>query len=221
MEPRYEFPVSRGLVPYYVRDGSVLSRQNRFEYSRCGARDLWICGSTCNLYLLRMYRNPWGDYGIFDCVLNSIAAIQSLDRKAAFYSLSTWVGSNMIHYDPLELTGTASLHDILSLFGRRPDSSGWWYARFVVSWCPRSVLSHWHCAYWKIRPFLTVKFCDDMAGGPCCWDSSCSVFDIQCWLSDCWGCFRRPSSGYVDSSLWYPWLSREKTGLWRLGISKR
>ena len=96
---RDAFPGSRGLVAY-VRDGFVVSRQNRFECSCCEMLVLRVCGSTCNFYLFNLYRSPSGDDRIYDCMLNSMASIQSIDRKAAFIFVGDmnghhrdWLGS--------------------------------------------------------------------------------------------------------------------------------
>ena len=43
-----------------------------------------VCGVRQNLYVYSIYRNPYLDYRIFDCLLESMAAVQAEDLRASF-----------------------------------------------------------------------------------------------------------------------------------------
>ena len=68
----------------YIRSGCSAPHEATFE---CGCREVQIikvCGKHNNFYLFSVYRNPDADYGIFYCLLVSMAAIQENDGKASF-----------------------------------------------------------------------------------------------------------------------------------------
>ena len=48
-----------------------------------------VCGVRQNLYVYSLYRNPDLDDRIFDCLLESMAAVQARDIRASF--LYMWV----------------------------------------------------------------------------------------------------------------------------------
>ena len=59
-----------------------------------------VCGRHSNFYIVSLYRNPNNSDSICDCLLRSMALIQSSDRKAAFVFVgdlnahhSQWLGS--------------------------------------------------------------------------------------------------------------------------------
>ena len=59
-----------------------------------------VCGVRQNLYVYSLYRNPDLDNRIFDCLLESIAAVQAEDVRASFLFVGDlnghhqeWLGS--------------------------------------------------------------------------------------------------------------------------------
>ena len=68
----------------FIRKGFPATRKPDYK---CGCHVvlvLKVCGKHGNFYLFSVYRNPDADDEIFDCLLNSMASIQEIDRKAAF-----------------------------------------------------------------------------------------------------------------------------------------
>ena len=92
-------PNGLGLA-LYVRDGFCASRQTSYECSCCEMLVVRVCGSRQNFYVFCVYRSPNTDDRVFDCMLASMARIQSMDKKAVFCFLGDfnchhqeWLGS--------------------------------------------------------------------------------------------------------------------------------
>ena len=68
------------LMAAHVRDGYGAFRQPKFECGCCSR----VCGVRLNLYVLSHYRNPDLDNRIFDCLLTSMAAVQTEDVRVFF-----------------------------------------------------------------------------------------------------------------------------------------
>ena len=68
----------------YIRNGFPAFHKACYECSCHEVLVLKVCGRHSNFYLFAVYRNPDADDQIFDCLLNSMAAIQENDRKAVF-----------------------------------------------------------------------------------------------------------------------------------------
>ena len=68
----------------YIRNGFPASRKTCYECRCHEVLVLKVCGKHSNFYLFSVYRNPNANDHIYDCLLNSMAAIQGNDRKAAF-----------------------------------------------------------------------------------------------------------------------------------------
>ena len=89
----------RGMAAY-VRDGFGAFRQPKFE---CGCFEMLVCrvcGARQNLYEYSLYRNNDLDDRIFDCLLASIAAVQTEVVRASFLFVGDlnghhreWLGS--------------------------------------------------------------------------------------------------------------------------------
>ena len=80
---RGKMPRARGMAAY-VRDGYGAFRQPKFECGCCEMLVLGICGLRQNLYVCSLYRNTDLDDRIFDCLLASMAAVQSENVLAYF-----------------------------------------------------------------------------------------------------------------------------------------
>ena len=96
---RGKMPLVRGMAAY-VRDGYEAFRQSKFE---CGCSEMLVirvCGVRQNLYVYSLYRNPDLHDRIFDCLLESMAAVQAEDVRASFLFVGDlnghhreWLGS--------------------------------------------------------------------------------------------------------------------------------
>ena len=96
---RGSIPRAQGLA-VYIRSSFSAARTPRFE---CGCHEtviIRVCSRYHNFYLFPSYRNPDLDDGIYDCLLNSMAAIQEADTKASFIFVGDfnahhrdWLGS--------------------------------------------------------------------------------------------------------------------------------
>ena len=76
-------PNARGLA-LYVRRGFSAYRQSRFECKCHEIVIVRICSRHHNFYVFCLYRNPHFNDNIYDCLLTSMASVQSADRKASF-----------------------------------------------------------------------------------------------------------------------------------------
>ena len=76
-------PRARGMTAY-VQDGYGSFRQPKFECGCCEMLVLRVCGVRQNLYVFSLYRNPEMDDRIFDCLLASMAVVQTEDIRASF-----------------------------------------------------------------------------------------------------------------------------------------
>ena len=84
----------------YIRSSFNATRCTRFE---CGCHEIMIvkvCSRFNNFYIFSIYRNPDLDDVIYDCLLNSMAAIQEMDVKSSFIFVGDlnahhreWLGS--------------------------------------------------------------------------------------------------------------------------------
>ena len=76
-------PRVRGMAAY-VRDGYEAFSQPKYECG-CYERQVFrVCGVRQNLYVFSVYRNPDLDDLIFDCLLTSIADVQTEGVRASF-----------------------------------------------------------------------------------------------------------------------------------------
>ena len=62
----------------------MVSQLSVFECDCCGFMVVRECGAILNFYLFFVYRSLSTDYGVYDCLLESMGRIQSEDRKSAF-----------------------------------------------------------------------------------------------------------------------------------------
>ena len=83
-----------------IRDGYGGFRQQKFECGCCEILVLRVCGVRQNLYVFSLNRNPDLDGRIFDCLLASMAAVQTEDILASFLFVGDlnghhqeWLGS--------------------------------------------------------------------------------------------------------------------------------
>ena len=80
---RRNIPNAQGMA-VYIRSGMPIYRQNKFE---CKCHEMLcfkIYSKFNNIYVFACYRNPSCDDSIYDCLLESMSTIQSLDSKASF-----------------------------------------------------------------------------------------------------------------------------------------
>ena len=78
-----DLPEARGLIAY-VRDGFAAHRQRTYECGCCEMLVIRVCGGRQNFYVFAVYRNPNLDDHIYDCLIDSMARIESVDGRAAF-----------------------------------------------------------------------------------------------------------------------------------------
>ena len=108
--PRFAKPVQilRGARPnglgmaLYVREGFAVTRLTQYECKCCEMMVTKIYGSRINFYIFCVYRSPNTDDRVYDCLLASMGAIQSVDRKAVFCFIGDfnahhkdWLGSRI------------------------------------------------------------------------------------------------------------------------------
>ena len=84
----------------FARDSYGVFRQPKFECRRGEMLVFMVRGVKQNLYVFSLYRSPDLDDRIFDCLLASIAAVQTEDMRASFLFLGDlnvrhqeWLGS--------------------------------------------------------------------------------------------------------------------------------
>ena len=114
----------RGKMPWarrmaaYVRDGYGAFCQPKFECGCCEMLVFRVCGVKQNLYVFSLYRNPDLDNRIFDCLLASMAAVQTEDIRASFLFV---VDLNGHHWEWLGSTITnrhrVAAFDFATVFG--------------------------------------------------------------------------------------------------------
>ena len=68
----------------YKRDGYGAFRQPKFECGCCEMLVLRVCDVRRNLYVFSLYRNPEMDDRMFDCLLASMAVVQTKDIRSSF-----------------------------------------------------------------------------------------------------------------------------------------
>ena len=68
----------------HVRDGYGAFRQPEFECDCCEMLVFMICCVRQNLHVFSLYHNPDVDDRIFDCLLASMATVQTQDVRAFF-----------------------------------------------------------------------------------------------------------------------------------------
>ena len=90
---------SRGLA-VYARDGWCVSRQKEYECKCCQYMVLRVCGSVRNFYLFSVYRSPSTDDKVFDCLLEAMAKIQSVDVKSCFQFVGDFNGHHVEYGSP-------------------------------------------------------------------------------------------------------------------------
>ena len=96
---RNSIPRALGMC-LYIRSSFSASRLSKLE---CGCHEtlvVKVVGRFNNYYIFASYRNPNTDDTIFDCLLTSMAAVQSTDTKASFIFVGDynahhreWLGS--------------------------------------------------------------------------------------------------------------------------------
>ena len=80
---RGKMPRARGIAAY-VRDGYGAFSQPKFECDCCEMLVFTVCGARQNFVVFSLYRNPDLVDRIFDCLLASMAAVQTEDIRASF-----------------------------------------------------------------------------------------------------------------------------------------
>ena len=90
---RNSAPGAQGLA-LYVRVGFCSFRQGKLESSCHESCVFRICIRIKNFYVYSFYRNPGHDGSLYDCLLDSMAPVQSDDDKALF----VFVGDANAHH---------------------------------------------------------------------------------------------------------------------------
>ena len=102
-----KMPRARGMAAY-VRDGYGAFRRPKFECGCCEMLVLRVCRERQNLYVFSLHRNPDLDDRIFDCLLASMAAVQTEDIRASFL----FVGDLNGHYQEWLGSTTTNSHGV-------------------------------------------------------------------------------------------------------------
>ena len=90
----------------HVRERFRFFRQSKLECS-CHVSEFRICSRTNNFYVYAFYLNPRHDGSLYDCLLDSMALVQSVDDKAVF----VFVGdANAHHSEWLESVSPTDRH---------------------------------------------------------------------------------------------------------------
>ena len=107
---RGKMPRARGMAAY-VRDGYGAFRQPKFECGCCEMLVFRVCGVRRNHYVFSLYGNPDLDVRIFDCLLASLAAVQTVDIRTSFLFVgylnghqTEWLGSTTTNRHGVLLT---------------------------------------------------------------------------------------------------------------------
>lgn len=101
-------PRARGMS-VYVRSGFTASRQKDAE---CGCHEVMVirvCSQYKNFYIFSCYRNPDLNDGIYDCLRDSMAAVQERDVKSCFIFVGDF---NAHHREWLESRSPTDRHGI-------------------------------------------------------------------------------------------------------------
>ena len=86
-------PGAQGMV-LYVSEGFHSFRQSKLECSCHESCVLHICSRINNFYIYAFYHNQGHDGSLYDCLLHSVARVQSVDDKAHF----VFVGDPNAHH---------------------------------------------------------------------------------------------------------------------------
>ena len=78
---------ARGMAAY-VRDGYGAFRQSKFECGSCEILVFMMCGVRQNLFVFSHYHNHDIDDRILDCLIASMAGVQTEDIRASFLFVS-------------------------------------------------------------------------------------------------------------------------------------
>ena len=129
---RGKMPQVRGMAAY-VRDGYGAFRQPKFECGGCEILVFMVCGVRQNLYVFSIYHNPDQDDRIFDCLLASMAAMQTADIRASFLFVGDlksrhqeWLGSRPRTVMELQLLILQQSPAAIRSDGCRPNPCTWW-----------------------------------------------------------------------------------------------
>ena len=115
----------------YVRERFCFIWQSKFECSWHESCVFCICSRIKNFYVYAFYHNPGDDGSLYDCLVDSMARVQSVDGKAVF----VFVGDvNNYHSEWLE---SVSLTDWLG-------HDAFVFLQSVRLW-PVCLLFHSHC----------------------------------------------------------------------------
>ena len=93
-----------------LRDDYEAFRQPKFECGCCEMLVFRVCGVRQNLYVFSLYRNPDLDDKIFDCLLASMAAVQTEYIRASFL----FVGDLNVHHQELLGSTTTNRHGVVA-----------------------------------------------------------------------------------------------------------
>ena len=112
----------------YVRDGYGAFRQPKFECGCCEMLFFRACDVRQTLYVFSLYRNPYLDDTIFDCLLASMAAVQTKDILSSFLFVGDlngdhqdWLGSTTTNRHGVTAFDFATVSGCHQLVGCRPN----------------------------------------------------------------------------------------------------
>ena len=103
---RNSTPGAHGM-DLYVREGFRSFRQSKLECSCHESYLFRICSRINNFYVHAFYHNPGHDGSLYDCLLDSMARVQSVDDKAVFVCVG---GANAHHSESLESVSPTDRH---------------------------------------------------------------------------------------------------------------
>ena len=127
-----KMPRARGMAAC-VPDGYGAFRQPKFECGCCEMLVFRACGVRQYLHVSSLYRNPVQNDRIFDCLLASMAAVQTEDIRASF----VFVGDLNCHHQEWMGSTTTNRHGVAA-FDSATDSG-----------CDQLVVGTNPCSWWN------------------------------------------------------------------------
>ena len=126
---RNSFPRACGMC-IYVKSGFCATRFKKFK---CWCHEIMvirICSRFNNFYVFSLYRKPDLNNSIYDCLLSSMAQIQSIDSKSSFIfagDLNAHHREWLCYVSPTNNHGHAAF-DFASLSGCEQAISHWCFS---------------------------------------------------------------------------------------------
>ena len=163
-----KMPRARGMAAY-VWDGYGAFHQPKFECGCCKMLIFKVCGVRQNLYEFSLYSNPDLDDRIFDCMLTSMAAVQTENIRASFLFVGdlnviirgSWVLPPQTVMELQHLTLQLSPVAI-SWLSAQPCT--WWNSWPPDDWCLWPSTGCWCSSDKQLRSLQSVSSHFDLSG---------------------------------------------------------